>query len=117
MALLKREDGTVHDVVHLGRQANALQRTYLEAMGWHCARPGCQATSGLEIDHVDDWAATYRTEVDKLALLCGHDHDLKTHHGVPPHRPTPPGPDPGGARPPPPRRPPRRRRCYSGVAA
>ena len=48
---------------------------------WCCAVPGCGATHGLELDHVDDWADTYQTEVDSLAWLCGHDHDLKTHHG------------------------------------
>jgi hypothetical protein len=80
VALLERE-GTIHDVIHLGRQATALQRSYLEALGWRCARPGCGATHGLEIDHVDDWARTRHTTIDALALFCGHDHDLKTHHG------------------------------------
>ena len=97
VALLEQPDGTIHDVIHLGRQANALQRSYMEAEGLICAVPGCDTTHGLELDHVDDWAKTYRTEVDRLAWLCGHHHDQKTNHGHtltgPPRHRTWTGPD------------------------
>jgi hypothetical protein len=46
-----------------------------------CAVEGCDSTARLEVDHVADWAATGRTELRELAAVCGHHHDLKTHHG------------------------------------
>jgi hypothetical protein len=68
----------VRSVVHLGRQVTAHQRTALEARGYRCEVPGCGATYGLQIDHVDDWAVTRRTVLDDLAWLCVHHHRLKT---------------------------------------
>ena len=81
----------VRAVVHLGRQVTAHQRTALEARGYWCEVPGCGATYGLQIDHVDDWAVTRRTVLDDLAWLCVHHHRLKTHGqfdlaGPPGHR-------------------------------
>jgi hypothetical protein len=75
-------DGTdIRSVVHLGRQPIELQRTALQ---WHtagsCAIEGCSSTARLEIDHVAEWSATGRTTLDELARVCGHHHDLKTHH-------------------------------------
>jgi len=29
-----------------------------------------------EVHHVEDWASTYRTDVDTLTLACGSDHAL-----------------------------------------
>ena len=69
----------VRAVVHLGRQVTAHQRTALEARGYRCEVPGCGATYGLQIDHVDEWAVTRRTVLDALAWLCVHHHRLKTH--------------------------------------
>ena len=53
----------VRTVAHLGRAATAHQRTALEARGVHCAVPGCGAAHHLEIDHVDGWALTRRTQL------------------------------------------------------
>jgi hypothetical protein len=72
----------ISKVVHLGRRPTVLQRTALEALGdGTCQIDGCNSKARLEIDHVTDWAATKRTELDQLARVCGHHHDLKTHHG------------------------------------
>jgi hypothetical protein len=71
----------IRSIVHLGRQPIELQRTALQ---WHsagtCAIEGCSSTARLEIDHVAEWSATGRTTLDDLARVCGHHHDLKTHH-------------------------------------
>lgn len=29
-----------------------------------------------EVHHIEDWAATHRTDVDTLTLVCGADHPL-----------------------------------------
>jgi hypothetical protein len=75
-------EGTdIRSIVHLGRSPIELQRTALQ---WHsagtCAIEGCSSTARLEIDHVAEWSATGRTTLDDLARVCGHHHDLKTHH-------------------------------------
>lgn len=81
----------IRSVVHLGRQPLALQVTALQWVhGRQCARRGCTRTANLEIDHVEEWAATRHTTLDELAPLCPHDHDLKTFHGF---TLGPPGPD------------------------
>jgi hypothetical protein len=71
----------IRSIVHLGRQPIELQRTALQ---WHsagsCAIEGCSSTARLEIDHVAEWSTTGRTTLDELARVCGHHHDLKTHH-------------------------------------
>ena len=69
----------VKSVVHLGRSATAHQRTALEARGVVCAVPGCGFLHDLEIDHVDGWAITRRTQVDQLDWLCPFHHGQKTH--------------------------------------
>jgi hypothetical protein len=81
VALLKDRVG-VRDVIHLGRQVTAHQRSAMEARGHRCEVPGCDATHGLEIDHVTGWTATHTTELDDLVWLCGHHHDQKTHRGA-----------------------------------
>jgi hypothetical protein len=71
----------ISQVVHLGRRPTALQRTALEHRnGAVCSIEGCNSSARLEIDHVTEWAATKRTELSELAFVCGHHHDLKTHH-------------------------------------
>jgi hypothetical protein len=72
----------ISKVVHLGRHPTALQKTALEAItDGVCQIDGCNSRARLEIDHVADWAATKRTELNELARPCGYHHDLKTHHG------------------------------------
>ena len=46
-----------------------------------CTREDCTRTQRLENDHREDWAKTKHTRLDESDPLCGHDHDLKTHHG------------------------------------
>jgi hypothetical protein len=72
----------ISKVVHLGRRPTVLQKTALDALtDGVCQIDGCNSKARLEIDHVADWAATKRTELNELARPCGHHHDLKTHHG------------------------------------
>jgi hypothetical protein len=81
VVLLLKDGPRIIDLVHDGRDATALQRSYKEAQGIHCERPGCSCTKGLELHHTRPWSPTQQTTVTDLAWLCGHDHDLVTHHG------------------------------------
>jgi hypothetical protein len=81
IAAVSTKGTEISKVVHLGRRPTVLQRTALEHRnGLVCSIEGCNSSARLEIDHVTDWAATRRTELDQLAFVCGHHHDLKTHH-------------------------------------
>jgi hypothetical protein len=103
----------ISKVVHLGRRPTVLQKTALDALtDGVCQIDGCNSRARLEIDHVADWAATKRTELNELARPCGYHHDLKTHHGytfgplmpngkrqlIPPNRATDRSPDTTGPR-------------------
>jgi hypothetical protein len=46
-----------------------------------CVVDGCSARHHLEIDHVDGWALTRTTTIDRLARLCRWHHHLKTYGG------------------------------------
>jgi hypothetical protein len=97
-------------LVHTGRHPTAAQTTAIEWLsGGHCQIHGCTSGTGrLEIDHIEPWTDTHRTELHQLALLCGHHHDLKTRHNwtigplhpngtrhlTPPPQPEPPGDPP-----------------------
>ena len=59
----------------------AHQRTALEVRDRHCVVPGCHQTGHLEIDHVDGWAQTGITKLDRLARLCHFHHAQKTYDG------------------------------------
>ncbi len=72
----------VFNVAHLGHSVSAHQRSALEARGYRCEVPGCGATRALEIDHIDDWHRTWRTQLDRLAWLCRAHHRDKTHRGA-----------------------------------
>jgi hypothetical protein len=99
--LMDGED--VHTVAHLGRRPRAIQRTALDARDRECVVAGCNNTHRLEVDHELDWAATRRTKVTDLDLLCHDCHARKTRHGwrlrrgvgkrplLPPHHPDHPG--------------------------
>lgn len=69
----------IRRVVHLGRSATALQRTALWVRDRACVH--CGGLHNLEIDHVDQWSGTQRTQLDQLAFLCRACHHLKTHRG------------------------------------
>ena len=71
----------VFTVAHLGRSITEHQRSALEARGYCCEVPGCGATTALEIDHIEDWATTFRTKLALLAWLCRRHHREKTHKG------------------------------------
>ncbi len=68
-------------VAHAGRTVTAAQRAALEERDRACVVPGCTVTRGLEIDHVDGWAVTRTTTLDRLARLCSWHHDQKTYFG------------------------------------
>src|SRR5215210_2027454 len=68
-------------VAHAGRSVTAAQRAALQERDPACAVPGCGITKGLEIDHVDGWALTRTTTLDRLARLCRWHHHLKTYCG------------------------------------
>ena len=71
----------VVSVVHLGRTVTAHQRSALEARDPTCVVDGCSVAHHLEIDHVDGWALTKVTTLDRLARLCRWHHHLKTYAG------------------------------------
>jgi hypothetical protein len=57
VVMLLKDGDRIVDLVHAGRDATALQRSYKEAQGLHCERPGCDRTSNLELHHVAAWSA------------------------------------------------------------
>ncbi|OBG29394.1 HNH endonuclease signature motif containing protein [Mycobacterium sp. 852002-51057_SCH5723018] len=62
---------------HTKRLASPAQRIVLYAKDRGCTRPGCDVRGyWCEVHHVEDWATTHHTDVDKLALACGADHPL-----------------------------------------
>jgi hypothetical protein len=71
----------VVSVVHLGRTVTAHQRSALEQRDPTCVVDGCAVRQHLEIDHVDGWALTRATTLDRLARLCRWHHHLKTYGG------------------------------------
>lgn len=91
----------VRRVVHLGRQPTKAMETALIVRDPTCVVPGCNVRTGLEIDHVDGWAATGVTRLDTLARLCHLHHAQKTYQGAHLHGPpghwvwTPPADEPG----------------------
>ncbi|MEN3313930.1 MAG: hypothetical protein V7605_164 [Acidimicrobiaceae bacterium] len=68
-------------VAHAGRTVTAAQRAALVERDATCVVPGCAVANGLEIDHVDGWALTRTTTLERLARLCRWHHYLKTHCG------------------------------------
>ncbi len=68
-------------VVHLGRTVTAHQRSALEQRDPTCVVAGCPVRRHLEIDHVDGWALTRVTTLDRLARLCSWHHHQKTYGG------------------------------------
>lgn len=97
-------------VVHLGRQARAVQRTALEWLHPVCAWPDCNNRARLEIDHRTPWAILAETTVDGAQRLCSHHHHaVKTPDdlaAIAAHRNGRPPPQPPQQPPPPPGTPP-----------
>jgi Domain of unknown function (DUF222) len=71
----------VYTVAHLGRTVTAHQRTALQVRDPECVVPACHVDHGLEIDHVDGWAATKVTKLDRLVRACHFHHYQKTYEG------------------------------------
>lgn len=62
---------------HTKRLASVGQRIVLYAKDRGCTRPGCDVPGyWCEVHHVEDWATTHCTDIDRLALACGPDHKL-----------------------------------------
>jgi len=81
LRLVFHRAGDIRAVSHLGRTINRTLRTALVHRDRTCVVPGCGVRFGLEIDHVIPVAENGPTELDNLALLCGHHHFLKTYEG------------------------------------
>jgi hypothetical protein len=79
--VIERGGADVRRVAHLGRTIPAHVRTALEARDETCVVPGCEARTGLEIDHIVPLAAGGPTSLDNLARLCRFHHAQKTHRG------------------------------------
>jgi len=71
----------VVSVLHLSRTVTAHQRSALEQRDPTCVVEGCRVRSHLEIDHIDGWALTRVTTLDRLARLCAWHHHQKTFDG------------------------------------
>jgi hypothetical protein len=72
----------VTTICRLGRDIPVALRTALDERDATCVVPGCDATTGLEIDHriveVHDHGPT---ALWNLAKLCSHHHHLRHHQG------------------------------------
>ncbi|HWD52129.1 MAG TPA: HNH endonuclease signature motif containing protein, partial [Acidimicrobiales bacterium] len=103
----------VTTITKLGRAIPAALRRALDERDATCVVPGCDATTGLEIDHrIVEVKDNGPTALWNLAKLCAHHHDLRHHGGFtlaggPGHwRWIPPGADPDPPGPPGPPGPP-----------
>jgi len=75
-------DGTdIKTIAHLGRAIPAKLRTGLEERDRVCQVPTCDATLGLEIDHIKPFAEGGPTTFENLVMLCRRHHLQKTHDG------------------------------------
>jgi len=71
------DEGKPIGLYHTKRLASPGQRIVLYAKDRGCTRPGCDMPGyKCEVHHVQEWAATHRTDIDQLALACGPDHKL-----------------------------------------
>ncbi|MGZ4515204.1 MAG: HNH endonuclease signature motif containing protein, partial [Mycobacterium sp.] len=71
------DKGTAIGLYHTKRLASPGQRIVLYAKDRGCTRPGCDVPGyWCEVHHVEDWATTHRTDINKLTLACGSDHPL-----------------------------------------
>jgi hypothetical protein len=71
----------VTTITKMGRAIPATLRRALDERDATCVVPGCDAVTGLEIDHrIVEVRDNGPTAMWNLAKLCGHHHDLR-HHG------------------------------------
>ena len=81
LRLVFHRAGRIEAISHFNRTINRRLRTALVYRDTTCVVPGCSVSTGLEIDHVVPWALGGPTELDNLALLCHHHHQMKTYEG------------------------------------
>jgi hypothetical protein len=75
-------NGAVLDVGREYRTATPAQFAALTARDGGCVFPGCTRPSAWCIaHHIAHWADGGPTDLDNLALLCGHHHTVVHHHG------------------------------------
>ncbi|OMC26063.1 HNH endonuclease signature motif containing protein [Mycobacterium colombiense] len=71
------DKGKALALYHTKRLASPGQRIVLYAKDRGCSHPGCDVSGYCcEVHHVEDWATTYRTDIDQLTLACGPHHRL-----------------------------------------
>jgi hypothetical protein len=71
------DEGKALALYHTKRLASPGQRIVLYAKDRGCTRPGCDVPGyWCEVHHVDDWATTHCTDINKLTLACGSDHPM-----------------------------------------
>ena len=77
-SVIQRVLTTESKVLNLGREvrsATAAQRKAVIARDRHCRAPGCQTKPRFcEVHHIDHWALGGKTDVHRMALLCGTHH-------------------------------------------
>ncbi len=79
--VLRDADGIVKDFGRARRLASADQREAILAMYRTCCREGCDVPAYLaEVDHIEPWYPTGRTNLDNLAPLCAADNKWKSRH-------------------------------------
>jgi hypothetical protein len=62
------------------RIATPAQRLVLHVSDRGCTHPGCTVPGYLcEVHHVEEWAASWRTDIDNLTFACGPHHRLLEH--------------------------------------
>ena len=75
-------DGTdIKTIAHMGRAIPAKVRTGVEERDRVCQVPTCDATLGLEIDHIVPFAEGGAASMENLVRLCKRHHLQKTHDG------------------------------------
>jgi Domain of unknown function (DUF222) len=71
------DEGKAIGLYHTKRLASPGQRIVLYAKDRGCTRPGCDVPGyWTEVHHVDEWATTHCTDINKLTLACTPDHKL-----------------------------------------
>ncbi|WP_285704958.1 HNH endonuclease signature motif containing protein [Microtetraspora sp. NBRC 16547] len=79
--VLRDARGIVTDFGRSRRLASADQREAIIAKYGTCCREGCDVPAYLtEIDHIEPWYPTGRTDLDNLAPLCAPDNKWKSRH-------------------------------------
>ena len=80
--VLLAPSGAVLQLGRAARFASPAQRRALAARDRGCVVPGCgRPANQCDAHHVDGWALGGRTDVDRMALLCGP-HHTAVHAGV-----------------------------------